>query len=454
MEIKQLLKEKRFAELKPFLAAMQPADIALVMEDLSEEDQAVFFRILPKEAAAETFVELDSDTQEALITSFTKKELKAVFDEMFVDDTVDIIEEMPANVAKRIIDNADEQTRKEISEILKYPQHSAGSIMTTEYVNLKASMTVLEAFKRIKETGVNKETIYTCYVTDLSRKLLGYVTMRSLVLADSSVQISDIMQKDIVYAVTTEDREVVAKRIVKYGFVALPVVDNEERLVGIITADDVMDVMKEETTEDIHLMHAVGTIEESYLKTSVFMHWRKRILWLIFSMVWGILTGLVILHYENVFAVLPLVVAFIPRLMDTGGDSASQCTAMIIRGMALDEIEKKHFFKAFLKELGVGSLAGLTLAVANIPIMWIMYGAKWAPSQVWYICLAFGLTLFIVVVMSKLLGVILPFFSKLIKIDPALISMPLITNIVDVLSILIYFVIVQWLVLPHFPPLG
>jgi magnesium transporter len=275
-----------------------------------------------------------------------------------------------------------------------------------------------------------------------------------MVLAETSLKIADIMQRDALYALTTEDREEVAKRMAKYGFVALPVVDKEERLVGIITADDVMDVMKQEATEDIHLMHAVAPIEESYLKTSVFTHWRKRILWLIFSMVWGILTGLVILHYENIFAVLPLVVAFIPRLMDTGGDSASQCTAMIIRGMALDEIEKKHFFKAFLKELGVGSLAGLTLALANIPIMWIMYGANLEAAQVWYICLAFGLTLFLVVVMSKLLGVILPFLSKLVKIDPALISMPLITNIVDVLSILIYFVIVQRLVIPHFPPLG
>ncbi len=454
MEIMQLLKEKRFTELKPALSSMQPADIAALTEGLSEEDKALLFRILPKETAAETFVELDSHTQEMLIASFTKKELKAVFDELFVDDTVDIIEEMPANVAKRIIESADEQTRKEISEILKYPADSAGSIMTTEYVNLKENMTVGEAFKRIKETGVNKETVYTCYVTDASRKLLGYVTIRSMLIAETNLKITDIMQRDAVFAMTAEDREVVAKRLVKYGFVALPVVDGEGCLVGIITADDVMEVIKEENTEDIHLMHAVAPIEEPYLKTSVFVHWRKRIVWLILLMVSGILTGLVITRYENVFAALPLVVAFIPRLMDTGGNSASQCSAMIIRGMALDEIEKKHFLKAFIKELGVGSLAGVTLAVANIPLVWIMFSANLTSLQVWYLCLAFGLTLFIVVVMSKLLGVVLPFIAKLVKIDPALISMPIITTIVDVLSVLIYFVIIQWLVIPHFMPLS
>ncbi len=448
-QITDLLNQKQFLVLKTMLNQMEPYDIAAALWDIPDRESLIIFRLLPKELAAQTFVEFDNARQESWIQSFSDKELKAVFDELFVDDTVDIIEEMPANVVKRILKHADAKTRKEINEILQYPDDSAGSIMTTEFISLKKDMTVMEAFQHIREEGFESETIYTCYVTDSQKKLIGYVTIRMLLLSDMDKKIADVMDENCVYVKTHDDKENAARALANYDFMAIPVVDNEQRLVGIITVDDALDVLEEEATEDINLMSAVAPTTESYLKTSVFRHWSKRIVWLILLMISGILTGLVITNYESVFAALPLLVAFIPRLMDTGGDSASQSSATIIRAMALGEIETRDFFRVFAKELGIGSLAGLTLAVADIPLVWIMYGASLTTPQTWYLCLAFGLTLFFTVVLSKLLGVILPFLAKLAKIDPALVSLPIITTVVDVLSVLIYFVIVSLLVMPH-----
>lgn len=447
----ELAEQKKFLALKPILMQMEPYDIAEALWDMPDKESLVIFRLLPKELAAETFVEFDNDRQQAWISAFSDKELKAVLDELFVDDTVDIIEEMPANIVKRILKQSDTETRKQINEILKYPDDSAGSLMTTEYVSLKKDMTVLEAFNRIKKLGIDSETIYTCYVTDAQRKLIGYVTIRMLLLSDMDKKIADVMDENCVYVNTLDDKEDVAKKFSNYNFVAMPVVDQEQRLVGIITVDDAMDVMEEEVTEDIHLMGAVAPMEDSYLKTSVVKHWSKRIVWLILLMVSGVLTGLIITRYENVFAALPLVVSFIPRLMGTGGNCGAQSSALIIRGLALDEIEPRDILKVMLKELGIGSLAGVTLAIANIPIVWIMYGKDLPVMQVWYLCLAFGVTLFIVVVMAKLLGSALPILAKKIKLDPALMSSPVISLIVDVLSVLIYFVIISLIVLPVLP---
>ncbi len=450
-KILELAEQKKFLALKPILMQMEPYDIAEALWDMPDKESLVIFRLLPKELAAETFVEFDNDRQQAWISAFSDKELKAVLDELFVDDTVDIIEEMPANIVKRILKQSDTETRKQINEILKYPDDSAGSLMTTEYVSLKKDMTVMEAFNRIKKLGIDSETIYTCYVTDAQRKLIGYVTIRMLLLSDMDKKIEEVMDENCVYVNTLDDKEDVAKKFSNYNFVAMPVLDQEQRLVGIITVDDAMDVMEEEVTEDIHLMGAVAPMEDSYLKTTVVKHWSKRIVWLILLMVSGVLTGLIITRYENVFAALPLVVAFIPRLMGTGGNCGSQSSALIIRGLALDEIEPRDILKVLLKELGIGSLAGVTLAVANIPIVWIMYGKDLPPLQVWYLCLAFGMTLFIVVVMAKLLGSALPILAKKIKLDPALMSSPVISLIVDVLSVLIYFVVISLIVLPILP---
>ncbi|HRX13402.1 MAG TPA: magnesium transporter [Eubacteriales bacterium] len=447
----ELAEQKKFLALKPILMQMEPYDIAEALWDMPDKESLVIFRLLPKELAAETFVEFDNDRQQSWISAFSDKELKAVLDELFVDDTVDIIEEMPANIVKRILKQSDTETRKQINEILKYPDDSAGSLMTTEYVSLKKDMTVLEAFNRIKKLGIDSETIYTCYVTDAQRKLIGYVTIRMLLLSDMDKKIAEVMDENCVYVNTLDDKEDVAKKFSNYNFVAMPVVDQEQRLVGIITVDDAMDVMEEEVTEDIHLMGAVAPMEDSYLKTSVVKHWSKRIVWLIFLMVSGILTGLILTQYESVFVALPLVVAFIPRLTGTGGNCGSQSSALIIRGLALDEIEPRDILKVMLKELGIGSLAGVTLAIANIPIIWIMYGRDLPVMQVWYLCLAFGLTLIVVVVMANLLGSALPILAKKIKLDPALMSSPVISLIVDVLSVLIYFVIISLIVLPVLP---
>lgn len=431
-KILELLKQRNFFELKKLLETLNPADIASLFDEISTEDVLLVFRLLPKETAADTFVELDNDNQEYLIKAFSDEELKEVLDLLFVDDTADLVEEMPANVAKRVLKHTDIATRKMINEILKYPEDSAGSIMTTEFVSLKKDMTVLDALNKIKATGVDKETIYTCYVTDNTKKLIGLVSTKDILLSDMDKYIEDIMETNIIYTHTLADQEDVVKMFDKYDLLAIPVVDKEDRLIGIITVDDAIDVIREENTEDFEKMAAMMPSEESYFKTSAFKHAKNRIMWLLFLMLSATMTQAVITHYEAAFATVPLLVAFIPMITGTGGNCGSQSSTMIIRGLALDEIEPKDIFKAMLKEGEIGLLVGVALAVVNGIRIMIFY-------KDFVLALVLGITLVATIIMAKLMGCVLPICAKKLKLDPAIMASPLITTLVDTCSILIYF---------------
>lgn len=360
----QALENKRYLTLKKILKDMNPADLALLFQDLEKSDVYIVFRLLPKEISAETFSYMDSEMQKHLISIFSDSELSEVIDQLYLDDTVDLIEEMPANFVSRIIKNADPSTRKMINEILKYPNDSAGSIMTVEYVYLHKEMCVKEAIEKIRSVGWVKETIYTCYVTD-SRKLIGMVTLLDLLTSDDDTSISDIMDTNIISVNTYEHRESVAKKLSKYDFVAMPVVDNEERLVGIVTFDDVMDVLQEEATEDIEKMAGISHNDESYFKTSVFKHVKNRMFWLMFLMLSSTITGLITDSFELQIATIPLLVSFMPTLMGTGGNCGSQSSTMIIRGLSVDEIQLKDFFKVIFKEFRIALVCSIILAVVN-----------------------------------------------------------------------------------------
>lgn len=364
--ISELCKNKNYHKIKDILIEINPTDVAAIFEELPTEQRLLLFRLLPKEEAAETFVELNGDTQEALITAFSDTELKEVIDELYLDDTVDIIEEMPATVVKRILKNTDTQTRKSINTLLKYPEDSAGSIMTPEFVDLKKDSTVEDAFKRIRRTGVDKETIYTCYVTDASRHLIGVTTVKELLLHNYDDKIEDFMETNIIFVNTHDDKEIAANYFDKYNFLALPVVDMEERLVGIITFDDAIDVLQEENTEDIHKMNAmVRTTEKPYLKIGIIDTFKSRIPWLLLLMISATFTGMIITSFEEKLAAMIVLTAFIPMLMDTGGNSGGQASATIIRALSLNEIDLNDIFKVIWKEIRVGVACGLTLAIVN-----------------------------------------------------------------------------------------
>lgn len=433
-----LIEEKKFIELKKALTNTQPADIAELFEELSADKILIAFRLLPKELAADTFAYLENDKQELLIKTFSDKELEDVFQELFIDDLVDIVEEMPANVVKRILKHTDIETRNIINEILQYPNESAGSIMTTEFVRLQAHLTVEESFNKIRATGVDKETVYTCYVTADDRRLLGIVSVKTLLLSNYEDKISDIMETNFICVNTKEDREAVAKKLTKYDLMAIPVVDSENRLVGIVTFDDAMDVIEEETEEDFALMSGVSPSDESYFKTSVFSHAKNRIVWLLFLMLSAIITGLVITHYETAFASLPILVAFIPMLMGTGGNCGSQSATVIIRALALDEIEFKDIFKVLFKELRISLIVGVILAFVNFLRIYIMYKNEPSCSAV-QLAGAVSLTIFSVVIIAKLIGCALPMLAKKIGLDPAIMASPFISTIVDTCSVLIFF---------------
>lgn len=426
-----LLKEKNLIDLKHYLEAINEPDLVVLLEGLSEKELLLAFRVLPKEKAAETFTYMDSTMQKLLINAFTDSELRDVISELFLDDTVTLIEEMPANVVKRILVNTDEETRKMINQILQYPKDSAGSIMTIEYVNLKKDMTVGEAITRIRKTGVDKETIYTCYVTD-NRKLIGLVSVKDLLTSDDACMINEIMETNIIYAHTHEDQETVAKLFSKYDFLALPIVDTEGCLVGIVTVDDALDVMQDEATEDISKMAAMSPIEDSYFNTSIFKHAKNRIGWLLVLMLSATITGTIIARYEGAFATIPLLVSFIPMLMDTGGNCGSQSSTLVIRGLALDEIRFKDFFKVVFKEFRISLLVSTILALVNGLRILIMY--KDASLAV-----VVGLSLMFTVIIAKIVGCMLPLLAKKCKLDPAIMAAPLITTIVDTFSIIIYF---------------
>ncbi|MCR4956969.1 MAG: magnesium transporter [Lachnospiraceae bacterium] len=429
-----LLEQKKFGEIKRILDDTNVADVAAYFEDedeVSEKDLPVLYRLLGKEEAAEVFARLDSDTQSTLINILTDKELQQVLDDLFLDDTVDMIEEMPANVVARILRNTDAKTRYQINELLKYPDDSAGSMMTVEYVNIKKDMSVVEAISRVRKMAENSETINTIYVTE-NRKLIGICTIKELLIAENEDRIEDIMETNIITISTTDDQEDVAKMFNKYGFLAFPVVDKEERLVGIITVDDAMEVLQDENTEDITKMAAITSAEDTYFKTSTFSHAKNRIVWLLVLMLSSTLTGTIITKYEDAFAVVPLLVSFIPMLMDTGGNCGSQSSTLIIRGIALDEIEFGDIFKVIFKEFRVAILVGAVLAVVNGLRIYIMYDSM-------QMAIVVACSLVMTVIMAKLIGGVLPLLSKKMGLDPALMAAPLITTVVDTCSILIYF---------------
>lgn len=429
------LSEKKYKDLRECLLCLNPADIAILMEKLPEESVPLVFRILPKNIAADTFAYLDNDIREILIRVFSDAELKQVIDELYIDDAVDLIEEMPANVVKRIIKSASPDVRVQINELLNYPKDSAGSIMTTEYVDLKKDMTVEDAFVRIKKTGVDKETIYTCYVTDKNRILIGIITAKKLLLSNSSDIIEDIMETNVISVTTKEDKEVVGNLFNRYDFLALPVVDEEGRLVGIVTVDDAIDVIKEETEEDFARMAAITTAEESYLKTPAFKHALNRIVWLILLMFSSTITGTILTSFENAIAALPIMVAYIPMLMDTGGNCGSQASVTIIRGLALEEIKIKDIFRVIWKELSISLMVGVALSVFDF--FWI-----WFISKELMVAVIVAMTLFIVVIIAKFIGCCMPIFAKALHLDPALVSAPIITTIVDMTSVFVYFTII------------
>ncbi|MCM1226568.1 MAG: magnesium transporter [Clostridium sp.] len=429
-----LLAEKNYVKIKSIVKDLYPADLAALLETLEPRDITLIFRLLPKELAAETFTFMDSDTQMHLISGFSDKELREMLDEIYVDDTVDIIEEMPANVVARILKNTDSETRKQINDILNYPADSAGSVMTTEYVYLHKEMTIREALDWIRKIGVVKETIYTCYVTE-ARKLIGFVTILDLVTADEDVKIKSIMDQNVIYVNTHEDREDVARKISKYDFLTMPVVDNDCRIVGIITIDDVLDVLQEENEEDFSKMAAMAPAEDAYFKTSVFTHAKNRIGWLLILMFSAAITGSLLTHYEESFQAIPILVSFIPMLMSTGGNCGSQSSTTVIRGLATEEIKFRDFFKVVYKEFRISLIVSVILALANGLRIFIFYDHDIRLS------LTISLSIIGTVIISKFIGCILPLLAKRVKLDPALMATPFISTIVDTCSMLIYFTI-------------
>lgn len=437
----QMLENKKYTTLRDILITMNPSDVAGIFNDLEEKQVPLMFRLLPKELAAETFVEMESDTQALLIQGFSDNELKEVLSELYVDDAADLVEEMPATVVRRILEQADPEMRSSINQILRYPENSAGSIMTTEYVALRPNMTVEESILRIRRQGVDKETIYTCYVIDTDRTLLGLVTVKDLLLCDDdNVKINDIMMTNLISVTTQDDQEEVARMFSKYNFLALPVVDKENRMVGIVTFDDAMDVMQDEATEDMEIMAAITPSEKSYMASSPFELFKHRIPWLMLLMVSATFTGMIISAFETSLGVLPILTVFIPMLMDTGGNSGSQSSVTIIRALSLDELKFRDIFSVIWKELRTAALCALVLsALCFIKVMLVdrlLMGN--ASVTVWVdvtVCLTLGVT----VLVAKIVGCSLPLIAKRLGFDPAVMASPFITTIVDAMSLLLYF---------------
>ena len=439
----ELIELKQYSQIKKILSEMNPADIAQILDEVpSKEQLPVIYRILPKELASEIFVEMESDKQQLLIEAFTDSEIREVLNELFMDDAADLIDEMPATVAKRILKQADSATRKTINQLLAYPEDSAGSIMTTEYIDLKRDMTVSEAFERIRKIGLESETIYTAYVTDRFRKLKGVVSVKDLLLNDTTAIIGEIMDENIILANTHDDKEEVALQFEKYDLMALPVVDKENRLVGIITVDDAIDVMQEEATEDIERMAAILPTEKPYFKTSVFETFKSRIPWLMLLMISATFTGAIISSFEDKLTVLPALIAFIPMLMDTAGNSGSQSSVTIIRGISLGDIEFGDIFKVIWKEIRVALLCSIALAAVNFLKLFLidnlLFGS-FDDGKVFLEILVVCATQILTVIVAKLVGCVLPMFAKKIGFDPAVMASPFITTIVDAIALAIYF---------------
>ena len=452
-ELLELADERKFLTIKETLAEYNPIDIAELFAEIPPERVAPLFRLLPKELAADTFVEMDTDLQEKLITGFSDYELRSLVAELYVDDTVDIIEEMPANVVKRILASADSSMRSDINEILKYPKNSAGSIMTTEYVTLRPGMTVAEAFERIRQIGPDSETIYTCFVTSKDKKLLGTVSVKELLLAKKDTVIEELMTENTIFAYTDEDREVTANRLRDYGFMVLPVVDKEERLVGIVTVDDALDVITEESEEDFSKMAGVVPTETPYIKTSVWKLWKARIPWLMLLMVSATFTGAIISSFEQSLAAIPVLIGFIPMLMDTGGNSGSQASVSVIRAISLGDVTIKDLFRVLFKEVRVGLLCGACLAVCNLVKMFLVDALILRNLHInvvkdLMVMVTVSLTLALTVVIAKMVGALLPLLAKAIRLDPAVMAAPLISTLVDAISLLVYIGLSMVFVLP------
>ena len=427
----KLLAQREFKAVRSILDVMNEVDIASLLSTLSDKELALAFRLIPKDKAAEVFSNMDTSMQTYLVTMFTEKELKELLDDLYMDDTVDMLEELPANLVKRILATVSASDRSMINQLLNYPEDSAGSIMTTEYVDLREEMTVGQAMAHIKKTGIHKETIYTCYITE-RRKLVGIVSAKDLMTTDDDVPIKDLMETEIISVYTHSDQEQVAQLFTKYDLLALPVIDQDGRMVGIVTFDDAMDVMVDEATEDITKMAAINPSEKTYFETSVLQHAKNRIPWLLILMFTSIITGTIITRYENAFAAIPLLVSFIPMLMDTGGNCGSQSATLIIRGIALDEIRFTDLFKVMFKEFRISLIVGAFLAVANGVRIFIQYHNPGLAVVI--TCSLMG-----TVIMAKLVGCTLPLLAKKVNLDPAIMASPLITTLVDTFSILIYF---------------
>ena len=441
-EILELIAEKKYTRLRKELSEMNPADIAVIFEEIETKDLPVIFRILPKELAAEVFAYIEPDMQQLLIEAFSDKELREVLAELFMDDTVDLIDEMPASVAKRILKQTDASTRKMINKLLAYPDDSAGSIMTTEYIDLKKDMTVDEAFDRIRFLGVETESIYTCYVINKSRRLLGIITVKDLLLSEKDTVIEDIMDENVIFSNTFDDKEEVAGQFTKYDLYMLPVVDKENRLVGIVTVDDAIDVIEEEATEDIEKMAAILPTEKPYLKTNVFETFKSRIPWLLLLMISATFTGAIISSYETKLTVFPALIAFMPMLMNTAGNAGSQSSVTVIRALSLGDIEFKNIFRVIWKEMRVGVLCSIALSIVNFAKMWLIdykllhnFDSKYEMLEIFIVCLA----LLLAVIIAKIIGGILPVVAKKIGFDPAVMASPFITTIVDAIALMIYF---------------
>lgn len=427
----ELLIKGDFKAVHSILDVMNVVDIALLLEELNEKELAIAFRLIPKDKAADVFSNMSNTMQTNLVEMFTEKELKEILDDLYMDDTVDLLEELPANLVTRILNAVDSSKRNSINLLLNYPDDSAGSIMTTEYVSLHQSMTVKEAMAHIKQVGIHKETIYTCYVLE-RRKLIGIVSAKDLMTMNDDTVISEIMETEIISATTHTDQEEVAQLFSKYGLLAIPILDTGGLMVGIVTVDDAMDVMVEEATEDITIMAAMNPSEKSYFETSVFSHAKNRIVWLLVLMLSASITGAIITRYEDAFSAIPLLVSFIPMLMDTGGNCGSQSSTLIIRGLALNEIRFRDIFKVIFKEFRIALIVSVVLAFANgLRIFLVYHDMKLA--------VVIGLSLIATVILSKLIGCVLPLAAKKVHLDPAIMAAPLITTLVDTCSIIIYF---------------
>ncbi|MBQ7594311.1 MAG: magnesium transporter [Synergistaceae bacterium] len=433
--IKSLVEAKNVKELRTITEDMNEADIADAVEQLEPEGRVILFRALRKDMAAEVFAYLSPDTKEALVSQLTAPELGRIVDELFLDDAADLVEELPADVVKRILENASPETRRGINQLLQYQEDSAGSIMTTEYISLRPDMNVEQSFKHIREVGTDKETLYTCYVTDPKGILIGVVTVRTMLLSQYADKIGDIMtDTNLISVNTNDDREKVTELFQKYDFIALPVVDSEKHLVGIVTIDDAMEVLEEESTEDFHKMAAMLPMDEPYLAMSVGELARKRVIWLMVLMISATLSGSILTHYQSVFAALPALIASIPMLMDTGGNAGSQSSTLVIRGLAVGELKIRDFMKVFFKEIRVSLLVGGGLAVVN-------FFYKYAMSGDFLLSLTVGISLFATVIFAQTVGGMLPLLAKAVGFDPALMAAPIVTTIVDAGSLTMYFAV-------------